>query len=175
MSRQGGSRIRSKAAPKALIYLTFCSLRLSVRTPPFHGGESGSIPLGSAKSTYRWEARLLAGKRRHIGGGCRRTLSRQAKIHSRRRAVSGHCTENTADADFVTGAAVVVEMGRRMSARMSAAATGPTEYSRDIPWVSGSCSAMAPCRFRSTCRVPCGSSCSSSSPLSSSSAPPICR
>jgi hypothetical protein len=26
-----------------------CSLRLSVRTPPFHGGESGSIPLGSAK------------------------------------------------------------------------------------------------------------------------------
>jgi hypothetical protein len=27
-----------------------CSLRLSVRTPPFHGGESGSIPLGSAKS-----------------------------------------------------------------------------------------------------------------------------
>lgn len=28
----------------------FCSLRLSVRTPPFHGGESGSIPLGSAKS-----------------------------------------------------------------------------------------------------------------------------
>src|ERR1700741_4236151 len=35
-------------APKALIFLTFCSLRLSVRTPPFHGGESGSIPLGSA-------------------------------------------------------------------------------------------------------------------------------
>ena len=26
----------------------FRSLRLSVRTPPFHGGESGSIPLGSA-------------------------------------------------------------------------------------------------------------------------------
>jgi hypothetical protein len=35
-------------APKALICLKFCSLRLSVRTPPFHGGESGSIPLGSA-------------------------------------------------------------------------------------------------------------------------------
>src|ERR1700738_450617 len=29
---------------------TFCSLRLSVRTPPFHGGESGSIPLGSANA-----------------------------------------------------------------------------------------------------------------------------
>ena len=29
--------------------LRFRSLRLSVRTPPFHGGESGSIPLGSAK------------------------------------------------------------------------------------------------------------------------------
>lgn len=28
----------------------FCSLRLSVRTPPFHGGESGSIPLGSANT-----------------------------------------------------------------------------------------------------------------------------
>jgi hypothetical protein len=28
--------------------LRFRSLRLSVRTPPFHGGESGSIPLGSA-------------------------------------------------------------------------------------------------------------------------------
>src|ERR1035438_7992431 len=27
-----------------------CSLRLSVRTPPFHGGESGSIPLGSAST-----------------------------------------------------------------------------------------------------------------------------
>src|SRR6185437_9168394 len=26
------------------------SLRLSVRTPPFHGGESGSIPLGSANA-----------------------------------------------------------------------------------------------------------------------------
>src|SRR4051812_8046398 len=32
----------------ALIFRLFCSLRLSVRTPPFHGGESGSIPLGSA-------------------------------------------------------------------------------------------------------------------------------
>src|ERR1019366_1489741 len=29
----------------------FRSLRLSVRTPPFHGGESGSIPLGSASIT----------------------------------------------------------------------------------------------------------------------------
>ena len=28
----------------------FRSLRLSVRTPPFHGGESGSIPLGSANN-----------------------------------------------------------------------------------------------------------------------------
>jgi hypothetical protein len=28
----------------------FSSLRLSVRTPPFHGGESGSIPLGSASN-----------------------------------------------------------------------------------------------------------------------------
>src|SRR3954452_40092 len=35
-------------AHKALIFRLICSLRLSVRTPPFHGGESGSIPLGSA-------------------------------------------------------------------------------------------------------------------------------
>ena len=35
-------------ALNALIFRLFCSLRLSVRTPPFHGGESGSIPLGSA-------------------------------------------------------------------------------------------------------------------------------
>ena len=33
--------------------LNFRSLRLSVRTPPFHGGESGSIPLGSAKHRFR--------------------------------------------------------------------------------------------------------------------------
>ena len=33
-----------------MIFRGFCSLRLSVRTPPFHGGESGSIPLGSASS-----------------------------------------------------------------------------------------------------------------------------
>ena len=30
------------------------SLRLSVRTPPFHGGESGSIPLGSAKQSIQY-------------------------------------------------------------------------------------------------------------------------
>jgi hypothetical protein len=32
----------------------FRSLRLSVRTPPFHGGESGSIPLGSASDQRRF-------------------------------------------------------------------------------------------------------------------------
>src|SRR3954464_15722028 len=40
-------------AHKALIFRLFCSLRLSVRTPPFHGGESGSIPLGSATCPTR--------------------------------------------------------------------------------------------------------------------------
>jgi hypothetical protein len=39
---------RSNPQCKTLILRGFCSLRLSVRTPPFHGGESGSIPLGSA-------------------------------------------------------------------------------------------------------------------------------
>src|SRR6478672_11926754 len=51
----------------ALIFRLFCSLRLSVRTPPFHGGESGSIPLGSASHfvglaspsrPHRWTADL---------------------------------------------------------------------------------------------------------------------
>ena len=42
-----------------------CSLRLSVRTPPFHGGESGSIPLGSATADklpniFNWLASRLA-------------------------------------------------------------------------------------------------------------------
>ena len=41
------------------------SLRLSVRTPPFHGGESGSIPLGSATADklpniFNWLASRLA-------------------------------------------------------------------------------------------------------------------
>ena len=36
---------------KILISRAKSSLRLSVRTPPFHGGESGSIPLGSAIPT----------------------------------------------------------------------------------------------------------------------------
>src|SRR5436190_16592611 len=35
-------------APGVAARQRFSSLRLSVRTPPFHGGESGSIPLGSA-------------------------------------------------------------------------------------------------------------------------------
>ena len=42
------SPTRSNPHYKPLILRGFCSLRLSVRTPPFHGGESGSIPLGSA-------------------------------------------------------------------------------------------------------------------------------
>ena len=45
---------------KALIFRLFCSLRLSVRTPPFHGGESGSIPLGSAIIDGREQAVRLA-------------------------------------------------------------------------------------------------------------------
>ena len=39
-----------RAAQACVANRGFCSLRLSVRTPPFHGGESGSIPLGSAKA-----------------------------------------------------------------------------------------------------------------------------
>ena len=35
--------MRSVQAPTAL-----CLLRLAVRTPPFHGGNRGSIPLGDA-------------------------------------------------------------------------------------------------------------------------------
>ena len=38
----------SRTTTARLVAEKFSSLRLSVRTPPFHGGESGSIPLGSA-------------------------------------------------------------------------------------------------------------------------------
>src|SRR6202030_682225 len=48
-----GSLTRSNPHNKSLIPRGFCSLRLSVSTPPFHGGESGSIPLGSA-NPHRW-------------------------------------------------------------------------------------------------------------------------
>lgn len=49
-SMEHGRQVANTArqASNALIFRLFCSLRLSVRTPPFHGGESGSIPLGSA-------------------------------------------------------------------------------------------------------------------------------
>ena len=52
-------------AHNALIFRLFCSLRLSVRTPPFHGGESGSIPLGSA-SYFNG----LASSRSPLSNGC---------------------------------------------------------------------------------------------------------
>jgi hypothetical protein len=48
MEHDGRRPTRAYQAYNALIFRLFCSLRLSVRTPPFHGGESGSIPLGSA-------------------------------------------------------------------------------------------------------------------------------
>jgi hypothetical protein len=43
----------------------FRSLRLSVRTPPFHGGESGSIPLGSAN-----EINGLSEVKIEVSNGC---------------------------------------------------------------------------------------------------------
>lgn len=43
-----------------LICREFCSLRLSVRTPPFHGGESGSIPLGSANVSNAYPIRAAS-------------------------------------------------------------------------------------------------------------------
>ncbi len=47
-SSWGPKRSGDAAAGTVAAKQTFRSLRLSVRTPPFHGGESGSIPLGSA-------------------------------------------------------------------------------------------------------------------------------
>src|SRR5437660_12787872 len=46
--RPPGTTRAAQAVPPKAAGLCVCSLRLSVRTPPFHGGESGSIPLGSA-------------------------------------------------------------------------------------------------------------------------------
>src|SRR5882757_9520375 len=40
--------VRLAVVPRNAAGPCVSSLRLSVRTPPFYGGESGSIPLGSA-------------------------------------------------------------------------------------------------------------------------------
>ena len=53
----------------------FRSLRLSVRTPPFHGGESGSIPLGSASAfifilIFLWLLPFFPSCRRRFGLPC---------------------------------------------------------------------------------------------------------
>ena len=37
-----------------------CSVRLSVRTPPFHGGKRGSIPLPSTTTMHRYQSGLMA-------------------------------------------------------------------------------------------------------------------
>ena len=66
-------------ANNALIFRLFCSLRLSVRTPPFHGGESGSIPLGSASYING-----LAPSRSPVSNGCPISASRRAWIPTTR-------------------------------------------------------------------------------------------
>jgi hypothetical protein len=53
----------------------FCSLRLSVRTPPFHGGESGSIPLGSANDFNRLARALTSVSSRCPASGAGRAAS----------------------------------------------------------------------------------------------------
>ena len=61
-----------------------CSLRLSVRTPPFHGGESGSIPLGSAKhvaTTFKARADHFQGLREPFS---------QPKFHPLHNPANGH-------------------------------------------------------------------------------------
>ena len=63
--RDSAKRRRPQVPFRALTAPDFRSLRLSVRTPPFHGGESGSIPLGSAKNplnqtlSSRWVTRPI--------------------------------------------------------------------------------------------------------------------
>jgi hypothetical protein len=64
----------------------FRSLRLSVRTPPFHGGESGSIPLGSATSILaNWHDNLTglsglpAEMARHVDDEGHRHAQQQAE------------------------------------------------------------------------------------------------
>ena len=82
--RRGRCHARSNTTPKALIYLRFCSLRLSVRTPPFHGGESGSIPLGSAKhvaTTFKAQADHFQGLREPFS---------QPKFHPLHNSANGH-------------------------------------------------------------------------------------
>ena len=50
-----------------------CSVRLTVRTPPFHGGDTGSIPVPSTKHTSQSVKPYLAvsvclGKRKETAG-----------------------------------------------------------------------------------------------------------
>ena len=75
-------------AHNALIFRLFCSLRLSVRTPPFHGGESGSIPLGSAKhvaTTFKAQADHVQGLRESFSQPKFRPLHNPANGHQRAR------------------------------------------------------------------------------------------
>ena len=69
-----GSRRQARKEPP-----TICSVRLSVRTPPFHGGKAGSIPAPSTnapmaksvaapdlKSGVLWTCRFESGSGYHI-------------------------------------------------------------------------------------------------------------
>ncbi len=55
--------------PPPIRALARCALRLSVRTPPFHGGERGSTPLGRASTSSSSSGRVWdrVGQRRAMG------------------------------------------------------------------------------------------------------------
>src|SRR5262249_13404735 len=73
-----------------------CALRLSVRTPPFHGGERGSIPLGRASLPRQAAARpsdvavegpslpALSGRDVEKGGGVARRRRAVLPVAARR-------------------------------------------------------------------------------------------
>jgi hypothetical protein len=67
------------------------SLRLSVRTPPFHGGESGSIPLGSATGSsiilfFLWFSRFSPNAWVRFGKTCSLYGRSAAGLHGGRRS-----------------------------------------------------------------------------------------
>jgi hypothetical protein len=79
-------RSGAAAAGSVVTRNRFCSLRLSVRTPPFHGGESGSIPLGSANA-FRCEADReseIASPAGRPAGAQDSPVLRSGTIHNRR-------------------------------------------------------------------------------------------
>lgn len=109
----------------------FRSLRLSVRTPPFHGGESGSIPLGSAIILI-FQQGFRPASQHGQPTGSPPAFRRQFQIFSiagkRKGTVSSEGTRNHRAMDRNVRAQLVGTIRENVS---SGAGSGPQGVSRD--------------------------------------------